>query len=486
MLGRSSGWLLAAVASVSMPVMAGGDIVNDWSAQLYDEIRKHGDFEIASPGVVSRYSAIMYVSMYDAANSVYRTHEPYLGFGECPEDTSPEVAAAAAAHAVLSTLFPNDTAAYDALLEKQLAEFPDGPAKKNGLALGVSCAAACIKAREGDGSTNYVEYEIGDEPGEWVPTFPDYTGAWGPHWAYVSPWCMTSGDMFRPETGPYGYNDIPSILASPEYAKDFEDVRLNGAIYSETRTPDETQAAIFWANDRNGTFKPPGHLLHITERIAEVQGNTFQENLRLFAQVALAMADAGIASWDTKYATDVDLWRPITGIWEADTDGNPATEADPSWLGLSYDVSLLIFTPPFPAWASGHATFGAAHAAVVRNFYGTDEISFSATSDDTPGYYRSFTSLDAMARENARSRIWLGVHWQVDADTGYEIGTKVGNYVSANFLRRLGDLDGNGVVDGSDLGMLLAAWSETSGPADLNRDGIVDGADLGQLLSNWG
>lgn len=483
---RCTSVLGAVIASMgSTAVFA--DVVFEWNEQILDTIRQNGDFEIASPGSVSRYAAITFVSMYDALNSITRTHEPYVGFVACPPEISKDAAVAAAAHRALSQLFtsPGDVAQFDQLLAAQMALIPDGPAKAAGMALGVACADACLSGRADDGSSDYVQYVYGDGPGHWVPTFPDYTGAWGPHWHLVTPWCMESPDQFRPPTGPYGYDDMASLLASPEYAADYQDVLVNGSIFSLTRTEDQTTAAIFWANDRNGTFKPPGHLLHITQVIAEGQGNTLEENARLFALVTLGMADAGIASWDTKYGTDIDLWRPITAIWEGDTDGNPATIADPSWLGLSYDPSLLIFNPPFPAWVSGHATFGAAHAAVVRNFYGTDEITFTVTSDDTPGYWRTFTSLDQAARENGRSRIWLGVHYQVDADGGYELGTTVGDFVSANFLRRLGDLDGDGVVDGADLGLLLGAWGSEDSSADLDGDGLVGGADLGILLGNW-
>ncbi|HMN96328.1 MAG TPA: phosphatase PAP2 family protein [Phycisphaerales bacterium] len=467
---------------------AGADVVLEWNEQVLQTIRQNGDFELSSPGWVSRYAAIVFVSMYDAVNSIARTHEPFVGFEECPAGTSKEAAAATAAYRALTQMFqlPVDLAQFNALYAAQMAAIPDGPEKLAGVALGMACADACLAARMGDGSTDYVEYVSGVGPGHWVPTFPDYTGPWGPHWAAVTPWCMTSGDQFRPATGPFGYSDMTSLLASPEWAADYEDVLTNGAIFSLTRTEDETIAAIYWANDRNGTFKPPGHLLHITQVIAEDRGNTLEENARLFALVALGMADAGIAAWDAKYATDIDLWRPITAIWAGDDDGNPATVGDPSWLGLSYDPAYLIFTPPFPAWVSGHATFGAVHAAIVRNFYGTDAITFTATSDDTPGYWRTFHSLEAAARENGRSRIWLGVHYQVDVDDGFDMGTAIGDYVSSGFLRRLGDLDGNGLVDGADLGLLLGAWGSKDPAADLDRDGTVTGADLGILLGNWG
>jgi len=479
---------LAASIACASEGFARQDVVIEWNSRLLQTIRETGGFAIGGPGPVSRNGAILHVSIYDAVNSILRTHEPFGVLVDAPGDISIEAAVAAAGHRSLSGVYlqPAQLAHFDELLALQLSRIPDGPAKQNGIAVGIACADACLASRADDGCFDYVEYQYVNEPGYWIPTFPDYTGPWGPHWPDVTPWCMTSGDQFRPKTGPYGYSDMASVLASPEYAADLEDVRLNGALFSKTRTEDQTLAAIFWANDRNTTFKPPGHLFHITQVIAQDRGNTLAENARLFALVGLAMADAGVAAWDTKYATDIDLWRPITGIWNADADGNPATTGDPFWLGLSYSPSVLVFTPPFPAWVSGHATFGAVHAAVVRNFYGTDAITFTVTSDDTPDYWRTFHSLDAAARENGRSRIWLGVHWQVDADGGYEIGTSLGDYISANFLRRMGDLNGDGVVNGADLAALLGQFSQAGGAGDLNRDGIVNGADLALLLGNWG
>lgn len=480
---------VAGMAALALTAAApASDIVLEWNQQVLKTIRQNGDFETASPGATSRYSAMMFVAMYDAVNSVTRSHEPYLGFFDCPPETSIEAAAATAACVSLGTLFNVgvDMVQINGLYVAQMASIPDGPGKEAGVALGTTVAKAILAARENDGSVNYVEYPYTGEPGTWMPTFPDFTGAWGAHWCFVDPWCMTSTTQFRPSTGPYGYTDMPSLLASPEYAADFEDVRLNGGIFSKTRTEDESLAALYWANDRNGTFKPPGHLLHITEVIAADRKNSLEENARLFALVSLGMADAGVASWDLKYAAGFNLWRPITAIWMADTDGNPATIADPAWLGYSYHPSVLVFNPPFPAWVSGHATFGAVHAAVVRNYYGTDRITFTATSDDTPGYWRTFHSLDDAARENGRSRIWLGVHFQMDNEGGYELGTAIGDYISANFLRRLGDLNGDGVIDTVDITMLLGAWGEHDGPEDLNGDGTVDAADLTILLGNWG
>src|SRR5207248_1648152 len=107
----------------------------------------------------------------------------------------------------------------------------------------------------------------------------------------------------------------------------------------------------------------------------------------------LANADAGITAWETKFQDN--FWRPVWGIRRADEDGNADTVADPTWtpLGAPGDGVVANFTPPFPAYISGHATFGAATFRVLENFYGTDKIHFTLNSDEMPGVTRSYSSL---------------------------------------------------------------------------------------------
>jgi PAP2 superfamily len=122
-----------------------------------------------------------------------------------------------------------------------------------------------------------------------------------------------------------------------------------------------------------------------------------------------------------RYDTDIDLWRPASAIREADTDGNPETIKDENWQPLSINPMGKHFSPPFPAYISGHATFGAAHSGVMRNFFGTDNITFTVGTDDPNAkcVKRTFNSFTAAALENGRSRVYLGVHYQWDADAAY-------------------------------------------------------------------
>lgn len=137
---------------------------------------------------------------------------------------------------------------------------------------------------------------------------------------------------------------------------------------------------------------------------------------RLFALINVAMADAGVATWEAK--CHYNFWRPVTAIQRADEDENPRTENDPAW-------NSLLPCPPHPEYVSGHAAFSGAAATVLAAYLGSDQVEFTATSDDVPGVTRRFTSLRRCAEEIARSRILGGIHYTFAGRNGIELGEKV-------------------------------------------------------------
>ncbi|MBX3373302.1 MAG: vanadium-dependent haloperoxidase [Phycisphaeraceae bacterium] len=474
---------LAAGAVVDRSAWAGLDVLEQWNEAWLDTIRVIG----GPPCPIARNGAILYVAMYEAVNSIEPTYEPYIGFLPVQEPALTDAAAAAAAHRALVTLYPARTPVYDALYQLQLSSMPDGPAKSNGIQVGVAAADQVMDARAQDGTASEPPYIYLDIPGSYRPTPPDFTSPpFNPGWGSTQPWSMITGSQFRPP-GPNGYSQLSKLLPTVGYARQLNEVKDYGARVSASRTPDMTEIAWFWANDRDGTYKPPGHLMHITQVVArDFAPVSFNERARLFALAAIAMADAGLAAWDMKYATDTDLWRPVSAIREAHTDNNPLTVADPDWL------PLLEFSPPFPAYTSGHATFGAVHAAIMRNFYGTDDIVFTVGTDEpiVSSVTRTFQNFTQAGRENGLSRIYLGVHFRFDADTAYYAGTALGDYVYAHHLRPLAcvavDLNGDSQIGFPDLLVLLGSWGSCEGcPADLNSDGHVDFEDVLHLLSMW-
>jgi hypothetical protein len=216
----------------------------------------------------------------------------------------------------------------------------------------------------------------------------------------------------------------PPALGSAEYARAYNEVKLLGARNSGARTAEQTEIAHFWS-DFSYTSMPPGHWHLIAITIAREKNEKLLESARLFALLSIAQADSAIVCWEIKYRHN--LWRPVTAIQRANEDGNEATEADSAW-------ESLLPAPPFPSYTSGHSTFSAASGAVLRNFYGTDEIAFSATADGLPGVTRTFTSLTQCVDEIGMSRIYGGIHYSFDNLEGKKSGRKIGDFVSWNYL----------------------------------------------------
>ncbi|WP_249998909.1 vanadium-dependent haloperoxidase [Actinoplanes sp. M2I2] len=421
---------VAAAPRAASAVPAGTDHVILWNEALRLAFSRTD----LAPGPLTRKAAILNAAIYDTVVSLQGNFTPYLGrIPREPNYTYDVVSNIdAAARVVLPRIFP--TVDFTAFYNEAAKYKPIGNPGPEGFSTSVGVAAArrILAARDGDGSDDDTPYADGTEPGQWRQTGSGPAAT--PNWGGVTPFVLTSVSPLRPPP-PGGFSSLPALLASPEYAAQVDEVKSLGAVDSTTRTAEQTRIAFFWANDVAGTYKPPGQLLRHTSILALDNNLESYQAARLYTMVSLAMADAAIAAWDAKFRTPIDLWRPESAIRLAGSDGNPATVADPGWQPLSVNRNGVRFSPPFPAYTSGHATFAGAWAGVMKRYFGTDNVTFRVDSvDPNEQQYRTYTSFSAAAVENARSRVYLGVHYQWDADAGLSTG----DAVAARVFARLG------------------------------------------------
>jgi vanadium chloroperoxidase len=413
--------------------------------------------EQPGPTLSSRALAIVHLAMYDAyagARNNPPSLKPYLT-GMLPPlppaGTDPAAAIAAAAQSTLSALFPRQKAFFEA---KHAAAGLTGATQAlvNSHDYGLAVAQAMLKDRKGDPDAGDNGYAPLMTHGGHRPD-PD-----NPRQGYHAPFYGARSRCFA-VTARHALDAPPEAVDSnAQYNAALKEVRAKGIaselmgtlpnhLVNSRRTPEETLIGIFWAYDgASGLGTPPRLYNQIVRLVAAKQAATTDQNARLFALVNVAMADAGILAWEQKYR--YNYWRPAVGIREHDNSMGPVAspghhlnnDFDLGWLPLgapASNSSAKNFTPPFPAYPSGHATFGAAAFHITRRFFGvpagnrsndtlfegaafvSDELNgVNADNKGTvrPRHLRNFPGgLWEMIVENGRSRVFLGVHWVFDA-----------------------------------------------------------------------
>jgi vanadium chloroperoxidase len=413
-----------------------------------------GKREQNGPTLSSRALAIVHLAMYDAYAAIIGGGFPrYLS---APIPPAPLPAPANVRDAVAGAAFTTLSALYleqQDYFREQLACFNVGPTSY--FAFGVQVGEAMVALRREDMDGRSCGYMASRDRGR-HRVDPDNPGQ-----GFDSPYYGAQTRTFAVTTR-HGLSSPPQVnnaTTSAKYLAALKDVRTRGirpdltgtlpeTLFKRRRTSSETLIGIYWAYDgaiRLGT--PPRFYNRIIRQVAHQRGNSEGQNARLFAFVNAAMGDAGILAWQQKYCWDT--WRPVLGIREHDSSLGPDAphagtttfeDGDPSWLPLGAPstnaTTAKNFTPNFPAYPSGHATFGAAAFHIARMFYG---IGANDKSNDTlvtefvvseefnggnrdnvgtvrPRHTRRFRGgLWEMIIENALSRVYLGVHWIFDA-----------------------------------------------------------------------
>jgi hypothetical protein len=408
---------LAAVVLAGLGLCSSGraDMVTDWSANLDKTIEA-----VAQPvPTQARSIAIVHTAIYDAVNGIVGKYEPYFVTESAPPGARPEAAAAMAAYTTMVSLYPSQKPALDTMLANSLQNIPGGQGHSQsiaaGLAWGQHVANLILTWRSADGfNTPPPPYFGGPGPGVWrsppTPTAADGTlPALFPQLAVLTPFAMTSSSQFRP--GP------PPALTSAQYAADLNEVKAIGRFDSTIRTPTQTQLALLWqavgAVDEN----------RIVRSVVPAE-NELVDNARLFALVNITASDALVAGFDSKYT--YNLWRPYHAIRLADTDGNPDTDADPTW-------NSLFLAPRFQEYMSNHAVVTSSVMRVLALLLG-DEHTFTLAAPGFPNFTWTFNRFSDATGQVKEARIWAGIHFRNSCDVGETQGTALAEYVVSNFL----------------------------------------------------
>jgi hypothetical protein len=455
-VGRTATMASAAAVAVealeNRCLFSGGDVVIQWNELLLQSLPSQ------PPRVpLSRNMALVHAAMFDAVNAIDGSYERYFADVHASPGASQEAAAAQAAHDTLTALYPSRQAIYDAALAEDLAGIPAGRARQ-GIAIGKEVARQILELRADDGASDIVTYAPpNDDPGQWQPTPPDFAASPAAHVSLVTPFATESSTQFRP--GP------PPALDSAEYAAAFNEAKALGSKDGSTRTADQTLVAGLWRTALGN------HQVwnRVAQDLADARDMDLPATARLFALLDIGLHDALQTSFGAKF--HYGLWRPVTAIHRADEDGNPATEADPTWTTLHPN------TPPYPTYSGNAATIGAVSATVLAGAFGSDAVPF--TIDWSPygfaGVTRSYDGFWFAADEQARSRVYGGIHFSFDSAAGQQIGANVAGYVMGNFL-----LPQNGGSDGD--GDDGAASGGPSAPALVNTGSIFSDASDDGLL----
>jgi hypothetical protein len=384
-----------------------------WNRVALDTVRT----QRLSDAQAARLYAIVNVAMYDAINGIESVHgeqkrgSALVSSAGAPVNGNRYAAASAAAHAVLTQLHPILASTYQARLDADLAAIANGPPKAQGIAWGTSVGNQVVELRQNDGSTPDETQMGGTGPGK-------FRAAW-------------SGVQFR-NLAPFAIADParyvtagPPPMTSAEYAAALAQVKILGN--AAIPYPQALETYTFWASN-TGTSQPPGEWIKVALIVSSQQNEplSLSKSARLFALLGMALSDAVAPTFTTKFT--YHFWRPATAIREADTDGNPYTDADPSWAPRAGGIGGS------PEHTSGHSSFAGAGTTILRGFFCADKVSFELQSDSAPNGPRRYESFSQIEAEAGWSRILGGIHFDFSNQAGLQTGRGVADEVLATAL----------------------------------------------------
>jgi hypothetical protein len=423
-------WAAAAVlvttSSVLLPcaeaiAQSNGSVIVEWNQLLQSNIT-------GPPVGQPRSYAMLQIAMADAVVAIEGQYRPFHAQVSAPSGASAEAAAAQAGHDVLVSLFLATQAAADAALANRLAHISPGPAML-GVQVGKRAAAAILAWRVNDGyagaNPQPPAFLASTLPGFWVPT------ASGPYqfslMYTVRPFGLLTAFQFLPTPFPQ--------LESTEYAEAFQEVKEVGRLDSTVRTPEQGRFAQLFAG--NGpAYKNVTNVFRLWSNVArdvsQSDSLSLVDTARLFAMMWASMHDSILTSHSSKAV--YRLWRPETAIAHADIDNNPGTDAEPGW-------APLIPTPPYPAYSSDMTCLATGASRMLAHVLRSDAQSFTVTWYTATGevvFAQPYTSLSALAIDEANSRVWGGIHYRFDLEGSRASCTQVADYLFGHYMRPAG------------------------------------------------
>ncbi|MCA1701851.1 MAG: vanadium-dependent haloperoxidase [Actinobacteria bacterium] len=405
-------WPPASVYTAEVPLL--------WFDLALELVRTTPGF---SPPVASRALGYAGVALYEALVPGMPGRPSLAGqLNQLPRAPGPSdrayhwpTVANGALSSILRSLFPTATGEITAAIEgleqrfatSAQAVLPPGVYRRSA-ARGKEIAAHVFAWSTTDGGheaflRNFPPYAPPSGPCLWVPTPPGFLPALQPYWGANRPFALSSGGACSTPPSP-SYSGEPG---SAFYAEAYE-------CYAAVRnlTPKQEAIARFWSDDPGQTPTPPGHSISILTQVARTLGVSLADAAEAYAKVGIAVADAFIACWDTKFLHN--LLRPVTYV---------RNFIDVAW-------TPLLATPPFPEYTSGHSVQSAAAAQVLTDLFG--EVSFVDRTHESRGHpARLFPSFREAAEEAAVSRLYGGIHFRAAIERGLEQGRCIGRHVSA-------------------------------------------------------